>query len=145
MRKLQAELDYRFGELRNKIAKDKSIAAAHGDRSENAEYKAACEEYRKNDNRIQYLFNMLSTAEIVEESDAKGEFGLGKSGIIKFLDEDEKEEIKLVTTLDRDLDKMLISIESELGKSLIGKKKGDIVEISAPGGAYKVEVMEVFE
>ena len=57
IKKLREELDYRMTVKRAEIAKDKLIAAAHGDRSENAEYKAACENYRENDNRIQYLNN----------------------------------------------------------------------------------------
>ena len=65
---LRDELDYRMTVKRAEIAKEKLIAAAHGDRSENAEYKAACENYRENDNRIQYLLNMISTAIIVDDN-----------------------------------------------------------------------------
>ena len=61
LKKLRDELDYRMTVKRAEIAKEKLIAAAHGDRSENAEYKAACENYRENDNRIQYLLNMISS------------------------------------------------------------------------------------
>ena len=68
IKKLREELDYRMTVKRAEIAKDKLIAAAHGDRSENAEYKAACENYRENDNRIQYLLTMISTATVVDDS-----------------------------------------------------------------------------
>ena len=68
LKKLRDELDYRMTVKRAEIAKEKLIAAAHGDRSENAEYKAACENYRENDNRIQYLLNMISTAIIVDDN-----------------------------------------------------------------------------
>lgn len=77
VRKLREELDYRMSVVRAKIAKEKLEAAAHGDRSENAEYKEACRNYRENDNRIQYLLTMISTAIIVdEESNDKSTLGL---------------------------------------------------------------------
>ena len=67
MKKLQEELDYRMTVKRAEIAKEKLIAAAHGDRSENAEYKEACANYRENDNRIQYLLSMISTATVIDD------------------------------------------------------------------------------
>ncbi|MBE6047840.1 MAG: transcription elongation factor GreA, partial [Clostridium sp.] len=65
IKKLRDELEYRLTVKRAEIAKEKLIAAAHGDRSENAEYKEACANYRENDNRIQYLLSMISTATVV--------------------------------------------------------------------------------
>ena len=65
--KLREELDYRMTVKRAEIAKEKLVAAAHGDRSENAEYKEACRNYRENDNRIQYLLSMISTATVIDE------------------------------------------------------------------------------
>ena len=67
IKKLQEELDYRMTVRRAEIAKEKLIAAAHGDRSENAEYKAACEEYRENDNRIQHLLTLITTATVIDD------------------------------------------------------------------------------
>ena len=144
MHKLQEELDYRFTTLRNEIARDKAIAAAHGDRSENAEYKAACEDYRKNDNRIQYLMNMLSSAELIDEDEIDSDsLGVNKKARVRFSDMDEDEELTLVTTLERDPENMLISIESDLGKALIGKKAGDVVEVVAPASKYTVKILEL--
>ena len=51
--------------------------------------------------------------------------------------------VTLVTTMDLDLENMCISIESDLGKALMGKKVGDVVEVEAPGGNYTVEVLEI--
>ena len=67
IKKLQEELEYRMTVRRAEIAKEKLIAAAHGDRSENAEYKAACEEYRENDNRIQHLLTLITTSTVIED------------------------------------------------------------------------------
>ncbi|MDK0626254.1 transcription elongation factor GreA [Clostridium perfringens] len=144
VRKLREELDYRMSVVRAKIAKEKLEAAAHGDRSENAEYKEACRNYRENDNRIQYLLTMISTAIIVdEESNDKSTLGLNSKARIKFVEDDEEDVVTLVTTMDLDLENMYISIESDLGKALMGKKVGDVVEVEAPGGNYTVEVLEI--
>ena len=83
--KLQEELDYRMTVKRAEIAKEKLIAAAHGDRSENAEYKEACANYRANDNRIQYLMTMISTATIIDETDIDNSvLNLNSKAKIKF-------------------------------------------------------------
>lgn len=144
VRKLREELDYRMSVVRAKIAKEKLEAAAHGDRSENAEYKEACRNYRENDNRIQYLLTMISTAIIIdEESNDKSTLGLNSKARIKFVQDDDEDVVTLVTTMDLDLENMCISIESDLGKALMGKKVGDVVEVEAPGGNYTVEVLEI--
>lgn len=144
VRKLREELDYRMSVVRAKIAKEKLEAAAHGDRSENAEYKEACRNYRENDNKIQYLLTMISTAIIVdEESNDKSTLGLNSKARIKFVEDDDEDVVTLVTTMDLDLENMCISIESDLGKALMGKKVGDVVEVEAPGGNYTVEVLEI--
>ena len=143
IKKLQEELDYRLTVKRAEIAKEKMIAAAHGDRSENAEYKEACANYRENDNRIQYLLNMITTATVVEDSTDKTTLGINSSARVRFVEDDEEETIKLVTTVDLDPENMHISIESDLGKALSGAKVGDVVEVNAPGGKYKVEILEI--
>lgn len=144
IKQLREELDFRMTVKRAEIAKDKLIAAAHGDRSENAEYKAACENYRENDNRIQYLLTMISTATVMDESSIdKSVLGISSKAKIKFIEFDDEDTITLVTTLDANPEEMLISIESDLGKALAGKKTGDIVEVNAPGENYSIEILEI--
>lgn len=144
IKKLREELDYRLTVKRAEIAKEKLIAAAHGDRSENAEYKEACANYRENDNRIQYLLSMISTATVVDDDQVDNSvLGINKKARIKFVDDDEEEVVTLVTTMDLDPENMMISIESDLGKALSGKKAGDVVEVDAPAGKYTVEVLEI--
>ncbi|MDB2124038.1 GreA/GreB family elongation factor [Clostridium paraputrificum] len=146
MRKLQEELDYRMTVKRAEIAKEKLIAAAHGDRSENAEYKEACANYRENDNRIQYLLTMISTATVIDDENVdKTVLGINSKARIKFIEDDDEDVITLVTTMDLDPENMMISIESDLGKALAGKKAGDIVEVNAPGTNYTVEILEILE
>ena len=144
IRKLQEDLDYRLTVKRAEIAKEKLEAAAHGDRSENAEYKEACANYRENDNRIQYLMTMISTATVIDDSSLdKSTLGINSKAKIKFIDDDFETVVTLVTTLDLDPENMKISIESDLGKALSGKKAHDVVEVEAPGEKYSVEILEI--
>lgn len=144
IRKLREELDYRMTVKRAEIAKEKLVAAAHGDRSENAEYKEACRNYRENDNRIQYLLTMISTATVIDEEDLdKSVLGINSRARIRFIEDDDEAVVTLVSTMDLDPENMLISIESDLGKALSGKKIHDIVEVDAPGEKYTVEVLEI--
>ena len=146
MKKLQEELDYRMTVKRAEIAKEKLIAAAHGDRSENAEYKEACANYRENDNRIQYLLSMISTATVIDDENVdKTVLGINSKARIKFVEDNDEDVITLVTTMDLDPENMMISIESDLGKALAGKKAGDIVEDNAPGTNYTVGILEILE
>lgn len=144
IKKLQEELEYRMTVRRAEIAKEKLIAAAHGDRSENAEYKAACEEYRENDNRIQHLLTLITTSTVIEDERMdKSVIGINTKAKIKFIDDDFEDIVTIVTTLDAKPEDMLISIESDLGKALAGKRAGDVVEVMAPGENYKVEILEI--
>ena len=144
IKKLQEELEYRMTVRRAEIAKEKLIAAAHGDRSENAEYKAACEEYRENDNRIQHLLTLITTSTVIEDERLdKSVIGINTKAKIKFIDDDFEDIVTIVTTLDAKPEDMLISIESDLGKALAGKRAGDVVEVMAPGESYKVEILEI--
>lgn len=144
IKKLQEELDYRMTVKRAEIAKEKLVAAAHGDRSENAEYKEACANYRENDNRIQYLMSMISTATVIDGKNIdKSIIGINSKFKIKFIDGEDEEVVSLVTTLDADPENMFISIESDLGKALNGKKVGDVVEVEAPAEKYSVKILEI--
>jgi transcription elongation factor GreA len=144
IKKLQEELEYRMTVKRAEIAKEKLVAAAHGDRSENAEYKEACRNYRENDDRIQYLMTMISTATVIDDKDTdKSVMGVNSKARVKFVDDGDEDVVTLVTTMDIDPVNMKISIESDLGKALMGKRAGETVEVDAPRGKYKVEILEI--
>lgn len=144
IKKLQEELEYRLTVKRAQIAKEKLEAAAHGDRSENAEYKEACRNYRENDNRIQYLLTMITTATVIDDKNAdKSVLGVNSKARIKFIEDEDEAVVTLVTTLDIDPANMRISIESDLGKALSGKRAGDIVVVDAPKGKYSIEILEI--
>ena len=141
---LQKEFDYRKGPLTMEIAHEKMVAAAHGDRSENAEYKAAKSNMYDNYRRMSYLMKMIRTAEIIDEVivNTKGA-NIGDKLLIKFVDSSDMEEIELVTTLQVDIFNGKFSIESPIGKVLFGKTVGAIVEVESPDGNYKIELASI--
>lgn len=141
---LQKEFDYRNGPLTMEIAHEKMVAAAHGDRSENAEYKAAKANMYQNYRRMGYLMKMIRTAEIIDDViiNTTGA-NIGDKLLIKFQGSDELEEIELVTTLQVDILNGKFSLESPLGKVLFGKTIGTVVEVESPDGNYKIELISI--
>ncbi|MBU3111209.1 GreA/GreB family elongation factor [Clostridium lacusfryxellense] len=141
---LQKEFDYRKGPLTMEIAHEKMIAAAHGDRSENAEYKAAKTSMYENFRRMGYLIKMIRSAQIIDDiiDNTKGA-NIGNKLTIKFEGSDDIEEIELVTTLQVDILKGKYSIESPIGKVLFGKTIGSIVDVGSPDGNYKIELINI--
>ncbi|HEY8892858.1 MAG TPA: GreA/GreB family elongation factor [Clostridium sp.] len=141
---LQKEFDYRKGPLTMEIAHEKMIAAAHGDRSENAEYKAAKTSMYENFRRMGYLIKMIRSAEVIDDViiNTKGA-NIGNKLLIKFEGGDDIEEIELVTTLQVDILNGKFSIESPIGSVLFGKTMGDIVEVESPDGNYKIELVNI--
>ncbi|MCB2293882.1 GreA/GreB family elongation factor [Clostridium algoriphilum] len=141
---LQKEFDYRKGPLTMEIAHEKMVAAAHGDRSENAEYKAAKSNMYENFRRMGYLIKMIRTAEVIDDviGITKGA-NIGNKLLIRFEGSDDIEEIELVTTLQVDILNGKYSIESPIGKVLFGKKIGEIIEVKSPDGNYKIELVDI--
>lgn len=141
--KLKEEIEYRKVVLRYKILEDVKEARAHGDLSENFEYKAAKRERGKNESRIRYLERMIRTAKIIKDTTAEDEVGIGKKVLIRFLDDDEVEQFKIVTTVEADPLNNIISIEGPLGKAIYRHKAGDIVGVESLDGEYSVKIEKV--
>jgi transcription elongation factor GreA len=124
----------------------KAIAAAreHGDLSENAEYHAARERQSFIEGRIGELEDATKRAEVIDTSKLKGStvrFG----ATVKLADEETDEEIsyQLVGEFEADIQARKISIQSPLGKALIGREVGDSVEVTTPNGVRYFEVVAV--
>lgn len=116
--------------VRKEALEDVKIARAHGDLSENFEYKAAKQYKNQNESRIRYLEKVLKTAIVISEDSNENEVGLNKTITILFEEEDEEEEYMLVTSIRGDSNANKISIESPLGKAINGHKVGDRVLVS---------------
>lgn len=129
IQKIQEEIDHRKLELRPKLLEDVKETRAHGDLSENFEYHAAKREKNKNESRIRYLERMLKTAQVIDDTSKEDEVGMNNTVEVYFEEDDITETYRIVTTVRGDSLHNLISIESPLGKALLGHKEGERVEV----------------
>lgn len=139
---LQKEYDYRNTTLRAEIAREKMEAAAFGDRSENAEYKAAKQRYYENNRRLGYLRRMINTAILVDEVE-EDICNIGDKIIIEFVEDKEEQEITLTSTLKSDPTKWFIGVESPLGSAVYKKKINSEVVVNSPEGDYHVKILKI--
>ena len=138
------ELNFLKGQRRAEIAEKIKDAREQGDLSENAEYDAAKDEQREIEIRIEKIENIIKNAEVVEKSDLKrGTIGVGSHVKLFDLKEEEEIEYDIVGASEANSLSGKISNESPLGKSLLGKKKGDVVEVQLTRGKLKVEILKV--
>ncbi|WP_130838434.1 GreA/GreB family elongation factor [Lachnoclostridium sp. Marseille-P6806] len=126
---MQKEIDHRRLVIRQQALEEVKETRAQGDLSENFEYHAAKRFKNKNESRIRFLERMIRTAEIVEESSSGDEAGINKRVTIYIPEDDTEESYCLVSTIRGDSLKNLISIESPLGRALLGRKAGDTVTV----------------
>lgn len=138
VKKIEAEIEHRKLVVRKEAIEAVKEARAQGDLSENFEYYAAKRDKNKNESRIRYLEKMLKTAEIVNESSREDEVGINNEVEIYFEDDDETERYKIVTSIRGNSLNHYISIESPIGKAVIGHKVGDrvYVEVNENAGYY---------
>ena len=141
---MQEEVKFMKSEERPRIIRAIEEARAHGDLSENAEYHAAKEAQGWNETRIQELEDKLSRAEVIDPSKLSGDtvrFGAK----LTLIDEESEAEVKyqIVGEFEADVKKGKISVSSPIARALIGKKKGDSVEVNTPGGGRSYEIKKV--
>ena len=129
IQKMEEEIEHRKLVVRKKALEDVKEARAHGDLSENFEYKAAKKFKNENESRIRYLEKMIKTAVIISEESAEDEVGMNNTVDVYFEDDDETETYKIVTTVRGNSLKNLISKESPLGSAIFGHKGGDRCEV----------------
>ena len=142
--KLREELDYLVTVRRAEMAQKLKEARAQGDLSENAEYKCAKQEQNKNERRIRYLTKMIDTAEVIEDYTVGDGAGIFSRVTLYFEDDDEEQTVLLVSTVNIDIDNDMISVESPVGKAIMGHKEGDRVTVSLKnGGSYDVILRKV--
>lgn len=132
--KMEKEIEYRKLELRKQLLEEVKETRAHGDLSENFEYHAAKREKNKNESRIRYLERMIRTAQVIDDRSNQDEVGMNNRVEVYFEEEGVTESYRIVTTVRGDSLNQLISIESPLGKALLGKKEGDRVEVQVNSG-----------
>lgn len=119
-------------------------ALAHGDLSENAEYKYAKEQQSLIAGRIEHLEDRISRADVIDPSKLSGDkVVFGAKVTVENLDNDEEKTFRIVGEDEANLESGSISVASPMARGLIGKEVGDRVEISTPSGLRKFEIVEV--
>ena len=144
IRKMQQELDYRRLELMPGLIEEVKRTRAFGDLSENFEYKAAKQAQNKNRSRIRYLEGMIKTARVIDDKSGEDEVGLFDKVEIYIPEDDETQIIQIVTTVRTDPRLGLISKESPFGKSVLGKKVGDVITVQVSDSySYDAEIRSI--
>lgn len=129
---------------RKEISEKIKVALAFGDISENAEYDEAKNEQANVESRIAKIEQIIKSAKVIKESKQKGVVSIGSKVKIKDLEFDEEMEYTIVGSAEADPFKGKISNVSPLGKSLLGKKIGEIIEVASPSGdVIKYEIITV--
>lgn len=129
IRRLEEEIEHRKLVVRKEAIEAVKEARAQGDLSENFEYYAAKRDKNQNESRIRYLEKMVRTAVVIEDDSLDDEVGLDNTVTIYYVEDDEEETFKLVTSVRGDSLNNLITIESPLGKALLKHKVGDRVHV----------------
>ncbi|MHB8179013.1 MAG: transcription elongation factor GreA [Vulcanimicrobiaceae bacterium] len=139
--KLQDELDELKTVHRREVNDRIRQAKEYGDLSENAEYEDAKQEQAFIEGRIMKLESMVRNAKLIDESEyAADEVHLGCTVKVKDLKNGENYEFSIVGSTEADPSKRRISNESPLGRSLIGHKKGETVDVTTPRGMVKYKI-----
>lgn len=142
--KMKEEIEHRKVVVRKELLEHVKEARAHGDLSENFEYHAAKKEKNRNESRIRYLERMIRTSEVVDDHAAADQVGVNKTVTLYFEEDDEEDVFSFVTTVLVDSMKNRVSIESPLGKALMGRHIGDRVYIEVnPQYGYYVEIRDI--
>jgi transcription elongation factor GreA len=142
--RLRKELDNLERRERHDVIRAIEVAREHGDLKENAEYHAAKERQGHVEGRILELKDKLSRAEVIDCSEvncSKAVFGT----VVTMLDLDEDVEVtyQLLGPEESDVEKGVISVQSPLGRAIIGKEIGDEVRVVTPGGVREFEIMNI--
>lgn len=142
--KLEKDLEYLITVKRSEVAEKLKEARSFGDLSENAEYDEAKNEQGILEARISELEAYISNAEIIEDDAVSvDEIGVGSVIKLKDLELNEIETLQIVGSTESDPDNNKISDESPIGKSALNKRVGDIIEVEAPVGVIKFEILEI--
>ncbi|MGH3009186.1 MAG: transcription elongation factor GreA [Gaiellaceae bacterium] len=143
-KKLQAEIEELSTTRRREVAERIRVAREFGDIAENAEYDSAKNDQAHLEARIATLEERLTNARVVTKKEMRsGEVSVGTKVRLKDMSSNKQFEYHVVGSAEADPAEMKLSNESPVGKAIMGHKKGDVVEVSAPRGALKFKIMEI--
>jgi transcription elongation factor GreA len=142
--KLKQEIDYLTSDKRREVADRIRTAREFGDISENAEYDDAKNEQALLEQRIATLEERLRNARVIDKKEiAKDVVSIGSKVRLRDLDAKQTFEYRIVGSAEANPAENKLSNESPVGKAIIGKKKGETVEVAAPRGAMKFKILEI--
>ena len=142
---LKSELEDLKNVQRPKVVEAIAEARSHGDLKENAEYHAAKEQQALIESRVVAINDLIARANVIDVTKLanEGKVIFGSTVFLVNLDNDEKVNYKIVGKDEADIKNKLIYFKSPIGKGLIGKNKGDLVEIKTPAGDKNFEIKDV--
>lgn len=143
IKKLQEELDYLVNVRRPEIARLIAEAKADGDVSENAGYDEAKNTQAFVEGRILTLKNILANAVVINNLGARDRVDIGSTVIIRDVEYGDQETYTIVGSTEVDPNNGRISLKSPIGRALMGRCTGDIVEVQTPGGTVQFEIVEI--
>ena len=144
--KIVEELDKLVTVRRKEVAERIKEAISYGDISENSEYDSAKNEQAELEDRINKLENMIRKAKIIDDSEiSRDRVSVGLKVKVREKDSGEETEYSIVGSTEADPFEGKISNESALGAALLGKKKGDEIEIQVPDGIFFYEILDIYK
>ncbi len=145
LEKIKQELIFLKEKKRPEIVSAISEARSHGDLKENAEYHAAKEQQSHNEGRIQEIEDVIARANVIDVTKLNndGRTIFGSTVFLEDLDTKEKINYKIVGKDEANIKEKLIYFKSPIGKGLIGKNKGELIEISTPSGKKNFKIIDV--
>ena len=143
-KKLTQEIEFLSTEKRREVADRIRVAREFGDIAENAEYDDAKNDQALLEHRIALLEERLLAARVIEKGEVSSDaVSIGSKVRLRDLDAKQTVEYRIVGSAEADPAENKLSNESPVGKAIIGKKKGEVVEVSAPRGSLKFKIMEI--
>ncbi|GBF11373.1 transcription elongation factor GreA [Tepidibacillus infernus] len=144
LKKLEEELEHLKTVKRREVAERIKIAIGYGDISENSEYEDAKNEQAFIEGRIITLEKMLRNARIINDDDVNTDVvSIGSTVKLKDLEFNDIVEYTIVGSAESDPTANMISNESPVGKALLGKQKGAIVDVNVPAGVIQYEILDI--
>jgi transcription elongation factor GreA len=143
-KKLQKEIDQLRGEKRREVAERIRVAREFGDIAENAEYDDAKNEQAMLEHKIAQLEERLLSARVITKKEiSKDAVSIGSHVRLRDMQANKTFEYHIVGSAEANPAENKLSNESPVGKAIMGKKKGEVVEVAAPRGALKFKIMEI--
>lgn len=144
LKQLEEELEYLKTKKRKEVSEKIKVALGFGDLSENSEYDEAKNEQAQVEARIVSVENMLKNAIVIDKSERDtSKVELGATVTIHDIEFDEDITYKIVGSTEADPDEGRLSDESPLGKSLMGKAEGEMIDVDAPAGVIQYKILKI--